>query len=81
MWYSIIGKDIVAYHIHQVERVDGKLINHAAIKNWFGAMISYAAFFRAWGKGQINRAPAFLEMRELEQAQISIQAFDNTKSF
>ena len=81
MWYSIIGQNIVAYHIHQVERVDGKLINHAAIKNWFGAMISYAAFFRAWGKGQINRVPAFWEKRELEQAQQSIQAFDNTKRF
>lgn len=81
-WHVLIGKKIVAYHIHQCERdEDLKLKNHRAIKNWHGPMISYSGFFKAWEKNIINRSPMFLELRKLEEAVESIEAFDNLKEF
>ena len=81
MWYAMIGKRTVAYHIHQVSRTDGILKNHAAIENWFGPMISYSSFFRAWKNGQLNKRPAFLEIRDLKEVEKSILSFDAMLEF
>lgn len=76
MWYAIVGNRTIAYHIHQVARKDGVLKNHTAIDNWFGPMISYSSFFRAWKNGQINKRPAFLEIRDISEIEKSILSFD-----
>jgi len=73
MWYEIVGKRTVAYHVHQVINVPGEgLKNHYEISDWLGMTISYASFFWAWGKKRINHAPVFLEMRTLEMCDVSI---------
>ena len=79
MFFASVGKYITAYHIHQVIRTDGRLHNHCAIENWFGPMISYSAFFKAWEKGQINKAPVFFEMRSIEDVEKSMDAFNLLK--
>ena len=81
MWYALVGNKTVAYHIHQVKRSEGKLSNHRELDNWFGGMISYSSFFWAWLNNQIAKRPMFLEMRELNQAKVSIEAFNNINEF
>lgn len=75
-WYCLIGKKIVAYHMHQVVRIDGKLKNHQAIEDWFGPMISFASFFYSWEKGILNHAPIFLEVRGFENYAKTIESFN-----
>ena len=81
-WLAIMGKKIVAFHIHQSIK-DEKLglRNHNAITNWHGPMISYSGIFKAWEKNKINRRPMFLELRKLEEAIESIEAFDKLTEF
>lgn len=62
-WYAEVGGEAVGYHIHQIKRKDGVLENHQPITDWYGKYISYAAFFRAWEKGQLAKAPVILEIR------------------
>ncbi len=75
-WYEIMGKRIVAYHIHQVYSLPEGLKNHNAIEGWFGPLISYSSFFHSWKKGIINKRPIFLEVKGAENYQKSIEAFD-----
>lgn len=74
VWYEIMGKRIVAYHAHQVVKTPEGLSNHNAISDWLGMTISYASFFWAWGNNRINHMPIFLEMRNMENCDISINA-------
>lgn len=73
-WYSLMGKRIIAYHIHQVVPLENGLKNHQAIENWFGPMINYTSFFYAWNQGMLNYAPVFLEVRGKENYEKSIKA-------
>ena len=75
-WMEIMGNRTVAYHIHQVVRVDEELKNHRAIEDWFGPMISYASFFYAWDSGLINKKPVFLEVKGAENYEKSVVAFE-----
>lgn len=77
-WYCLMGKKIVAYHLHQVVRIEGKLKNHQPIEDWFGPMISFASFFYSWENGILNHAPVFLEVRGYMNFQKSIDAFLKT---
>ena len=75
-WYEIMGKKTVGYHIHQVISVDGNTLNHNAIENWFGPLISYVSFFYAWEQNMINHVPVFLEVKGAENFEKSMQSFD-----
>lgn len=75
-WYEIMGNKTVAYHIHQVTPTDNGAINHNAIENWFGPLISYSSFFYAWGENMLNHVPVFLEVQGAENFEKSINAFE-----
>ena len=77
-WYDIMGNKTVAYHIHQVIRMEKGLKNHRPIENWFGPMINYTSFFWCWEHGLINHVPVFLEVKGSENFGKSIMAFQST---
>jgi len=77
-WYEIMGNRTVAYHIHQVVPGEAGMINHAAIENWLGPIISYASFLHCWEKGALNHVPVFLEVKGSENYDKSIKAFNKT---
>ena len=61
-WFAELGKYINGYHLHQVKvGENGKFLNHQAITEPFGALISYASFYLAWQTEQIAHAPIFIE--------------------
>lgn len=62
-WFAMLGKDIVAYHLHQVKARGNGFENHTEIDDIYGHLISYASFFRCWQDEKIARAPVILEMR------------------
>lgn len=74
MWYKIMGKRLVAYHVHQVINTPQGLVNHNEISDWLGMTISYASFFWSWKNNQINHVPLFLEMRNVQNCDVSIAA-------
>ena len=76
-WLALVGKDIVGYHLHQVES-GSPFKNHMAFKNIYGALISLASFFRLWADNKINHAPIILEIREQDGYQISLNTFKNS---
>ena len=76
VWYALVGSRTIAYHIHQVKRIEGVLHNHRELDEWFGPMISYSSFFYAWRSGLINKCPAFFEMRRFEDVKTSLAAFE-----
>ncbi len=76
VWYEMLGSKTVAYHIHQVCSIEGKLRNHNPITDWFGPKISYVSFFQSWQKNRINHAPMFLEVKNIENCEISIKALE-----
>lgn len=63
VWMAELGKETVGFHIHQVLLRDGKMENHMPITEPYGALISYATFFRMWERGRLCKAPVFLEIR------------------
>ena len=63
VWMAELGSIAVGYHIHQVLLENGKMENHMPITEPYGALISYAAFFRMWENGRLGKAPVFLEIR------------------
>ncbi len=79
MWYSMLGERIEAYHIHQVRDTGKGSPNHKAIRDWYGELINYFAFFMAWGKNQLNHKPVFLEMRLLEDCDITLKSWKEFK--
>ena len=76
-WLEIMGKRVVAYHIHQVIRGENGFKNHTPILDWFGPMISYASFFYAWDTGITNHCPVFLEVKGNANYELSIKAFES----
>jgi sugar phosphate isomerase/epimerase len=76
-WYARIGHRITGYHIHQVrphEETD-KLTNHRDMSSIYERTVSYAGFFHAWSKRQINRAPLFIEIRIAEERRKTTELF------
>ena len=74
-WYARIGEHILGYHIHQI-RTDPhtrKTANHREMFTLFDLRISYAGFFEAWSRRQINRAPLFVEIRDAEERRRSTE--------
>ena len=63
IWMAELGMEIAGYHIHQVLLENGKFVNHYPITEPYGALISYATFFRMWESGRMKKAPVFLEIR------------------
>lgn len=63
VWMAELGNEVVGYHIHQVLLTNGKMENHMPITEPYGALISYATFFRMWESGRLSKAPVFLEIR------------------
>jgi len=62
-WFATMGKEIAGYHIHQVRALENRLKGHLQIDNVFGPNLSFAAFFWAWKRHQINHCPMFIEVR------------------
>ena len=67
IWMAELGMEIAGYHIHQVLLENGKFVNHYPITEPYGALISYATFFRMWESGRMKKAPVFLEIRPTAQ--------------
>ncbi len=63
VWMAELGGEVVGCHIHQVILQNGKMENHMPITEPYGALISYATFFRMWESGRLRKAPVFLEIR------------------
>ena len=63
VWMAELGREVVGYHIHQVLLENGTFVNHYPITEPYGALISYATFFRMWESGRLAKAPVFLEIR------------------
>lgn len=78
-WLSLLGKDVVGYHVHQVKQQDGKFINHSAIDNVYGHLISYAGVFRSWTEEKIPHAPFVFEMRTENAYEITLSTFEKHK--
>ena len=79
-WFSMLGKDIVGYHIHQVTFENGVLQNHMPIQEIYGELISFASFFQCWSMGLINKAPVVFEMRPENAYEITLETFDRALS-
>ena len=75
----MLGERIEAYHVHQVRDTGKGSPNHKAIRDWYGELINYFAFFMAWGKNQLNHKPVFLEMRLLEDCDITLKSWKEFK--
>lgn len=73
-WYAEIGREIVGYHLHQIDRRGDKWENHTPIDGWFGPLISYAGFLDAWSCGQLAKAPLFLEIRTPRGYEVTVNA-------
>ena len=61
-WYAALGEECIGYHIHQVAVTDSKFVNHTAITEPYGRLISYASTFKCWSTGRIAKAPFIFEM-------------------
>ena len=78
-WFSMIGKYIVGYHMHQVNYENGVFENHMPITDIYGHLISYASFFRCWSSGRINKVPVIFEMRPENAYEITLKTFEEHK--
>jgi len=69
-WYSLIGKDSNAYHIHQtiLDKTDNSMHNHHPITGLHDGMVSFDGFLWAWHAGILKHGPIILEIREGEGA-------------
>ncbi len=67
VWMAELGREAVGYHIHQVLLENEKMENHMPITEPYGALISYATFFRMWESGRLQKAPVFLEIRPTDE--------------
>ena len=78
-WYAQVGPHILGYHIHQIRThpETKKLENHKEMFSLFEQRISYAGFLHAWSTQQINRAPLFVEIRNLDALHRSAQRLHN----
>ena len=79
-WLSMLGENIVGYHLHQVTLDDGVFENHMPLTHIYGSLISYASFFKYWEKGKIAKAPLIFEMRPEGAYEITLATFAAEKS-
>lgn len=65
-WYLRLGRRILGYHIHQVDRHPdtGQLANHLEITSLFGKRIAWTGLLWAWSRRMVARAPLFVEVRD-----------------
>ena len=75
MWFAMLGKDIVGYHMHQVTHEDGVFRNHMPITDIYGSLISLASFLKYWETGRINHAPIIFEMRPEDAYEMTLKMF------
>ena len=62
-WYADYGKEIVAMHIHQVNRTAEPWKNHTGFDHFYGMLISLSSLVMARRSGQIGKVPMILELR------------------
>jgi hypothetical protein len=72
-WYALVGREVGGYHLHQVVATDGGMSNHQPLTDLYGPLISLSSFLWAWQSGQLNRAPAFIEVPDAEGQRTSLQ--------
>lgn len=62
-WYADYGHEIVAMHIHQVNRSTVPWKNHTGFDQFYGMLISLSSLAMARKCGQIGKVPMILELR------------------
>jgi sugar phosphate isomerase/epimerase/predicted phosphodiesterase len=62
-WYADYGHEIVAMHIHQVNRTTVPWKNHTGFDHFYGMLISLSSLAMARRCGQIGKVPMILELR------------------
>ena len=72
-WYARIGRETIAYHVHQVVRESSTMKNHRQIDDLYGPLISFSGFFWAWRSSQLNAAPLFVEVRGFDARVQSVE--------
>ena len=75
-WLAIVGPKAVGYHVHQVITTEAGFVNHTAITEPYGRLISYASFFRMWQDGEIAKAPMIFEMDGRDAYATTLAVFD-----
>lgn len=66
-WFALCGPRINGCHLHQVTLDEnGKMLNHRALAEPYGKLISLASLFTVWKEGRIPRIPLILEIRNGE---------------
>lgn len=64
-WLARCGSRINGCHLHQVTSDEnGKMLNHQALTEPFGRLVSLASLFLAWKFGHIAHVPLILEIRD-----------------
>ncbi len=76
-WLAMLGRYIVGYHFHQVEKSANGFENHMPISDLYGGIINYTSFFKSWLSERINTAPVILEMRPENAYSVTLQTFKN----
>ena len=74
-WLSMVGKELVGCHLHQVTLENGQYNNHMPITEVYGSLISYASFFKYWEEGEIRKVPLVFEMRSKQAYPVTLEAF------
>ncbi|MFA7160133.1 MAG: metallophosphoesterase [Kiritimatiellia bacterium] len=64
-WYALTGICAQSYHLHQVRRENGKMVNHRGFDSLYGPLVSLSGFFWSWKTGSLRHAPIFLEVRQM----------------
>ncbi len=77
VWYTLLGTDINAYHIHQTSNDNGVFHNHQPIGGIYEELISYGSFLQSWKQGRISHSPMFVEVKNPKKAYAGIEAFKN----
>lgn len=65
-WYTLVGGQAVAYHVHQVVQSPRGMRNHTPFCGLFGPLVSLSSFFWSWRHGHLRHAPVILEVRDPE---------------
>ena len=74
-WLLKVGLECVGYHIHQVSVVGNSFVNHTAITEPYGRLISYASTFKMWSDGRLNKSPFIFEMDKDGDYKITLDMF------
>lgn len=77
-YYLVMNHLINGFHLHQVEHIDGKYINHCQVRGFYDKLISFAGLFMAFKNGMFNEdVPMFMEVRTLPG---NIETYSRIKS-